>query len=64
VKIINELLLSIRVVKMYAWEQAMRTRVMGVREQELEILRKIFYIIAVGFMLVMVSRQTSVMSST
>lgn len=63
-KIINELLLSIRVVKMYAWEQAMRTRVMGVREQELEILRKIFYIIAVGFMLVMVSRQTSVMSST
>jgi ABC-type multidrug transport system fused ATPase/permease subunit len=55
VKIMNELLLGIRVIKMYAWELAFRRRIDEQRELELRLIERIAYIIAVGFLFVLLA---------
>ena len=55
VKLMNEILNGIRIIKYYAWENAFRDRVEAVRKTELILLRKISYIIAVAFSMVLMA---------
>ena len=55
VKLMNEILSGIRVIKFYAWESAFMDKVLAVRQRELIKLKQIAYIIAVFFTLVMQS---------
>ena len=49
VKLMNELLNGIRVIKYYAWEAAFAERVTTIRIKELLYLKYLAYIIAFGF---------------
>lgn len=53
VKLMNEVLNGIRIIKYYAWELAFRDKVSIIREEEVVLLRKIAYIVAVAFSLVL-----------
>ena len=53
VKLMNEMLSGIRVIKFYAWENAFMQKVLTVRTAELIKLKQMAYIIAVFFTLVM-----------
>lgn len=55
VKLTNEILSGIRVIKYYAWELAFAKKVNEVREEELIHLKHLAYIIAVGFTLILMS---------
>ena len=55
VKLMNEVLSGIRVIKYYAWEKAFNKKISDIRLEELHILKLIAYIVAVGFTLVMFS---------
>ena len=55
VKIMNEVLAGIRILKYYAWEAAFAGKVMAIREDELLLLRKLAYVIAIGFSLILLS---------
>ncbi|KAJ3300226.1 Multidrug resistance-associated protein 1 [Borealophlyctis nickersoniae] len=46
-KMMDELLNGIKVIKLYAWERPFLKKIFGVREQELETLKKIGYLSAV-----------------
>jgi len=48
IKIVNEILNGIKVIKLYAWEHPFNQLVMGIRNQELGILRKYAFLRA-GF---------------
>ncbi|XP_035225144.1 multidrug resistance-associated protein 1-like [Stegodyphus dumicola] len=50
VKLVNEVLSGIKVLKLYAWEEAFRKKVNVFRERELRHLRKIAYLNAVSAM--------------
>lgn len=39
-KLINEVLQGVRVVKLYAWEQSMKAKIDAVRKEELKLIRK------------------------
>ncbi len=53
VKLMNEILSGIRVIKFYAWENAFMEKVLTVRQNELIKLKQIAYIIAIFFTLVL-----------
>lgn len=52
-KLTNDVLSGVRVVKMYAWEWAYAARITAVRKQELALLKRIAMIVAVGFLFVL-----------
>jgi len=51
VKLMNEILAGIRVIKYYAWEAAFTKKIDQVRKDEVRLLRKIAYVVAFGFSL-------------
>jgi ABC-type multidrug transport system fused ATPase/permease subunit len=53
VKIMNEILSGIRVIKYYAWESAFNKKIGLVRLRELELLKQLAYIAAIAFTLVL-----------
>jgi len=55
VKMINEILSGIRVIKFYAWEGPFGKEVGRLREQELKALTTLAYTSAIGFSLIMLS---------
>lgn len=55
VKLMNEVLNGIRVIKYYAWEAAFKEKIETVRRIEVKNLRKMSYISAVGFTLLFFS---------
>lgn len=44
----NEILNGIKVLKLYAWELAFKEKVLGIRQEELKVLKKSAYLGAVG----------------
>ena len=50
VKLVNELLSGIRVVKFYGWETAFQKRITEAREKELQIIKRHAYFMSVGLM--------------
>lgn len=48
VKIVNEIISGIRVLKLYAWEKSFEEQVLKVRSRELEVLKKIAYVKALN----------------
>ncbi|XP_069876376.1 multidrug resistance-associated protein 1 isoform X1 [Dipodomys merriami] len=48
IKLMNEVLNGIKVLKLYAWELAFRDKVMAIRQEELKVLKKSAYLAAVG----------------
>lgn len=55
VGIMNEILSGIRVVKYYGWEEAFKQFVTAMRRDEISVLTRIAYVVAVGFSLVLLS---------
>ena len=55
VKLMNEILSGVRVLKYYAWERAFSEKVEIVREEELQLLKQLAYVVAIGFTLVLMS---------
>lgn len=48
IKLMNEILNGIKVLKLYAWELAFRDKVLAIRQEELKVLKKSAYLAAVG----------------
>ncbi|XP_026203748.1 multidrug resistance-associated protein 1 isoform X1 [Anabas testudineus] len=48
IKLMNEMLNGIKVLKLYAWELAFKDKVAGIRESELQVLKKAAYLGAVS----------------
>ncbi|XP_058536855.1 multidrug resistance-associated protein 1 isoform X1 [Ochotona princeps] len=48
IKLMNEILNGIKVLKLYAWELAFKDKVMDIRQEELKVLKKSAYLSAVG----------------
>ncbi|XP_063286386.1 multidrug resistance-associated protein 1-like [Pelobates fuscus] len=48
IKLMNEILNGIKVLKLYAWELAFKEKVLGIRQEELQVLKKSAYLSAVG----------------
>ncbi|KAL3808375.1 hypothetical protein ACHAXA_005346 [Cyclostephanos tholiformis] len=55
VKLINEILTGIRIIKFYAWEGPFGREVNRLREKELQALTTLAYTTAIGFSLIMLS---------
>lgn len=55
VKLMNEVLNGIRVIKFYAWEAAFQEKIESIRRVEAKHIRKIAYVSAVGFTLLFFS---------
>jgi len=55
VKMINEILAGIRIIKFYAWEKPFGKEVARLREKELKALTQLAYTTAIGFSLIMLS---------
>jgi len=55
VKIINEVLSGIRIIKFYAWEKPFGKEVDKIREKELEALTTLTYVSNIGFSVVLMS---------
>lgn len=53
VKLMNEILAGIRVIKFYAWEHAFADKITSIRLKELEILRKAAYLMAFAFTMIL-----------
>jgi hypothetical protein len=51
----NEILSGVRVIKYYAWEIAFQGKITVVREEELYLLKKLAYVVAIGFTLILMS---------
>ncbi|KAL7855414.1 hypothetical protein AOLI_G00190180 [Acnodon oligacanthus] len=47
-KIMNEILNGIKILKLYAWEPSFETQVQGIREQELKVMKKFAYLSAIS----------------
>ena len=60
VKLMNEILSGIRVIKYYAWESAFSEKIEIVREEELQLLKQLAYVVAIGFTLVLILVEQSV----
>ncbi|KAM4624189.1 ATP-binding cassette sub-family C member 3 [Polymixia lowei] len=50
IKLMNEILNGIKVLKLYAWENSFRDKVLAIRQQELNVLRKTAYLGALSTM--------------
>lgn len=48
IKLMNEMLNGIKVLKLYSWELAFKDRVSKIREDELQVLKKVAYLGAVS----------------
>ncbi|XP_048869139.1 ATP-binding cassette sub-family C member 3 isoform X2 [Brienomyrus brachyistius] len=48
IKLMNEILNGIKVLKLYAWEDSFKEKVLGIRQKELHVLRKMAYLGAVS----------------
>lgn len=48
IKLMNEILSGIKVLKLYAWELAFQDKVMHIRQEELKVLKKSAYLAAIG----------------
>uniref|UniRef100_A0A670YWM7 Multidrug resistance-associated protein 1 n=1 Tax=Pseudonaja textilis TaxID=8673 RepID=A0A670YWM7_PSETE len=48
IKLMNEILNGIRVLKLYAWELAFKRKVLQIRQEELKVLKKSAYLAAIG----------------
>ncbi|KAM5199043.1 multidrug resistance-associated protein 1 isoform 3-T3 [Hipposideros larvatus] len=48
IKLMNEILNGIKVLKLYAWEMAFKDKVLDIRQEELKVLKKSAYLAAVG----------------
>uniref|UniRef100_A0A2K6UXV0 Multidrug resistance-associated protein 1 n=1 Tax=Saimiri boliviensis boliviensis TaxID=39432 RepID=A0A2K6UXV0_SAIBB len=48
IKLMNEILNGIKVLKLYAWELAFKDKVLDIRQEELKVLKKSAYLAAVG----------------
>lgn len=55
VKMMNEILSGIRIIKFYAWEKAFKKEVGALRDKELKALTNLAYVSAVGFSLILLS---------
>lgn len=55
VKLMNEILGGIRIIKYYAWELAFRDKVTEIRKKELIILKQMAYVVAIGFSFVLMA---------
>lgn len=55
VKLMNEILSGIRVIKYYAWETAFKKKVEEVRAEEVKYLQRISYVVAIGFSILIFS---------
>jgi ATP-binding cassette subfamily C (CFTR/MRP) protein 1 len=55
VKMMNELLGGIRIIKFYAWERPFGKEVGGLRKKELDALTKLAYTSAVGFSMILMA---------
>jgi len=55
VKLMNEILAGIRIIKFYAWEKPFKNEVKSLREKELKALTNLAYTAAVGFSLILLS---------
>lgn len=51
VKLINEVLSGIKVLKLYAWEEAFRKKVEDIRTKEVKQLKRIAYLSAFAVLL-------------
>lgn len=50
IKLMNEILNGIKVLKLYAWETSFRDKVLAIRQKELSVLRKTAYLGALSTM--------------
>lgn len=50
IKLMNEILNGIKVLKLYAWEKSFQEKVLEIRQKELTVLRKTAYLSAVSIM--------------
>lgn len=50
IKLMNEILNGIKVLKLYAWEKSFQEKVLEIRQKELNVLRKTAYLSAVSIM--------------
>ncbi|XP_028333034.1 canalicular multispecific organic anion transporter 2 isoform X2 [Gouania willdenowi] len=50
IKLMNEILNGIKVLKLYAWEKSFREKVLAIRQKELDVLRKSAYLGALAVM--------------
>ncbi|XP_062915140.1 multidrug resistance-associated protein 1 isoform X1 [Mobula hypostoma] len=48
IKLMNEILNGIKVIKLYAWELAFKRKILHIREKELEVLKSAVYLSAVS----------------
>ena len=48
IKLMNEILNGIKVLKLYAWELAFKEKVLDIRQEELKVLKMSAYLAAVG----------------
>jgi ABC-type multidrug transport system fused ATPase/permease subunit len=55
VKMMNEILTGIRIIKFYAWEKPFGKEVSSVRAKEMDALTKLAYTVAVGFSILLLS---------
>lgn len=55
VKMMNEILNGIRIIKFYAWEKPFKKEVGGLRDKELRALTNLAYTSAIGFSLILLS---------
>ena len=44
IKLMNEVLNGIKVLKLYAWEESFQEKILGIRNKELEVLKKAAYL--------------------
>lgn len=50
IKLMNEILNGIKVLKLYAWESSFKDKVLEIRQKELNVLRKTAYLGALSTM--------------
>lgn len=55
VKLMNEILSGIRIIKYYAWERAFQKKILDIRTRELIILKKAAYTVAFGLTLILMA---------
>lgn len=55
VKMTNEILAGIRIIKFYAWEKPFKREISSIRDKELKALTNLAYVAAVGFSLILLS---------
>lgn len=48
IKLMNEILNGIKVLKLYAWELAFREKILEIRQKELKVLKKSAYLAAMA----------------